>query len=134
MAFHGQGVYLKCLAQRSPHLPSILEAQSKITDACKTTPFKTVLVFDYYPMHKVRSVPDGVTAFRREDVIAVIVLMLWKAEDDKEDKLTDRARGIANEIVGIMNKGQQEMFITESESLGYSNYGGFNLWYNCACL
>jgi hypothetical protein len=124
MAFHGQGVYLKSLAQRSPHFPSILEAQAKVTDACKHTPFKAVLVFDYFPMHKVRSISDGVTAFRRENVAAVIMLMLWKAEDDKEDNLIDRARGIANEIAEIVNKGQQEMLITESEGLGYLNYGG----------
>jgi hypothetical protein len=123
MVFHGQGIYLKSLAQRRPHFPSISEAHGKIIDACKNTPFKAHLIFDYYPMHKAQSVPDGATAFRREHVIAVIAIMTWKAEDDEEGKYTDQARIIANDIAGVVHKGQQEMLITESESLGYPNYG-----------
>jgi len=124
MAFHGQGIYLRSLAQRMPHFPSISEAHGKIIDVCKNTPFKTHLIFDYFPMHKVRSVPDGVTAFRREHAAAVIVLMTWKADEDEEGKFTDRARVHANEIAEIVIKGQREMLMTESESLGYPNYGG----------
>ena len=126
MAFHGQGVYLKALAQRGPHFPSIAKAHEKVIEACKNTPFQTKLVFDYFPMHKIRSVPNDATAFRRENVAAVIVLVLWKAEDDKDGGFTDQARKIANEIAGIVVEGQQELHITESESLGYTNYGGFS--------
>jgi hypothetical protein len=123
MAFPGQGIYLKSLAQRKPHFSSISEAHTRIIDIHKTTPFKAHLIFDYYPMHKVRSVPESATAFRREHVVAAIVLMTWKGEDDKEGKYTDWARTIANDIAEIINAGQREMLITEPESFGYANYG-----------
>jgi hypothetical protein len=123
MAFHGQGIYFKSLAQRKPDFTSISEAHRIIIDTTKNTPFKANLIFDYYPMHTVRSVPNGVTAFRREDTVAAIVIFMWKAEDDMEGKYTDRARAIANEIAEVMNNGQRKMLITESESQGYSNYG-----------
>ena len=123
MAFHGQGIYLKSIAQRKPHFPSISEAHNIIIDTFKNTPFKAHLMFDYYPMHKIRSVPKGVTAFRPENVVAVIALITWKAEDDGEGKYTDRARVIAHNIAEVMNNGQQNIRITKSESIGYSNYG-----------
>lgn len=123
MAFPGQGIYLRSLAQREPHIHSISEAHERIVEISKTTPFKPHLIFDYYPMHKVRSVPDSATAFRREHVVAVIVLMTWKAEDDKEGKYTDWARVIANNVAEIINAGQREMLITEPEGFGYANYG-----------
>ncbi|KAF8226547.1 FAD binding domain-containing protein [Tricholoma matsutake] len=122
IAFPGQGIYLKSLAQRKPHFPSIFAAHNKIIDICKSTPFKASLIFDYLPLQKIRSVPDGMTAFRREEVVEVFVLMTWKAEEDEEGRYTDQARVIAHEIAEIVHKGQQKMLITESESLGYSNY------------
>ncbi|KAF8060169.1 hypothetical protein FPV67DRAFT_1674133 [Lyophyllum atratum] len=114
--FHGQGVYQKGLAHRKPDYQSTAKAYEKVIST-STPDFKVNLAFEYFPLGKISSVPQGTTAFRRDPTPSVLVLNLWK-ENTVEN--TERGRAIAHELAQIVTGGQSG--VSETQSMGYGNY------------
>ena len=86
-----------------------------------------VLVFEYFPLSKVNSVPNGVAAFRRDPTPAVLVVFNWDANPENgHGSMVERARTAAYEISDIIGKGQEG--VSFQQKLGYSNFGRFFLY------
>jgi len=117
MTFHGQGVYFKGLAHKKPDFESISKAHEKVIEIGKYPDFKGNVIFEYFPLAKIASVPNGTTAFRRDPTPSVMVAILWKTNSAEN---SDLARTLAYDIAAVIKGGQSE--ITASQSLGYSNY------------
>ncbi|KAG5643862.1 hypothetical protein DXG03_009546 [Asterophora parasitica] len=114
--FHGQGIYQKGFAHQKPHYQSTAEAYEKVIDV-STPDFTINLVFEYFPLKKITSVPFGTTAFRRDATPGVLVLGVWKEDSEAN---TERARTVASELAQIITSAQRGM--TEAQSFGYGNY------------
>lgn len=117
MAFHGQGIYQKGLAQRKPDFKSISKAFDKVIELHKNG-LRSTIFYEYFPLAKINSVPSDATAFRRDPTPVICLGFFWKATDT--DK-TPVARAGANEISEILAAGQTDL--SASEILGYGNYG-----------
>lgn len=76
------------------------------------------MIYEYFPLNKIRSVPNGVTAFRRDPTPNVLVLITW-TENLVENN--DKARIFAHELAAFISQDQPD--VSASEGLGYSNYG-----------
>ncbi|KAG6889203.1 hypothetical protein C0995_002663 [Termitomyces sp. Mi166 len=117
VVFHGQGMYMKGIAQRLPHFESDAKAFDYIQKVSGPE-FKVNLLFEYFPLAKVSAVPSASTAFRRDPTSSILALVIWK--DDTEENL-ERGRTVAHELAKVIIEGQQGM--SSTQSLGYSNYG-----------
>ncbi|KAF5378484.1 hypothetical protein D9615_007137 [Tricholomella constricta] len=114
--YHGQGIYMKGVAHRKPHYPSIAKANEKVMHV-STPAFKMNVVFEYFPLGKISSVPQGTTAFRRDPTPSVLVVGLWQEDSEAN---TERGRTLSHELARIVSSGQSG--VTETQTLGYSNY------------
>ncbi|KAF8060168.1 hypothetical protein FPV67DRAFT_1453295 [Lyophyllum atratum] len=114
--YHGQGVYMKGVAQKKPDYPSAAKAIEKAI-SLSTPDFKASIIYEYFPLAKISSMPKDLTAFRRDPTPGVLLSCVWK-EDLKG--YTERARGVVHELARIVTGAHPEM--TETEGLGYSNY------------
>ncbi|KAG5650539.1 hypothetical protein H0H81_011882 [Sphagnurus paluster] len=112
---HGQGVYLKGGAFRKPEYHSIAQAFDKII-GFSSPEVRVQLAFEYFPLGKVLSVPQGATALRRDPTPNFVVMVLWKGDFEGS---TERGREIAHEITRIILNEQK---LTGAESFGYGNY------------
>ncbi|KAG5651068.1 hypothetical protein H0H81_010003 [Sphagnurus paluster] len=116
MMYHGQAVYPKGSAHSKIHYPSIAQAYEKAI-SFSGPELQVHLLFDYFPLQKVMSVPPSATAFRRDPTPSFLVIALWK-ENSEEN--TARGREITHEIARIVAGGQ--VGLTEAQSFGYANY------------
>ncbi|KAG6848905.1 hypothetical protein H0H93_012976 [Arthromyces matolae] len=115
--YHGQGVYMKGLAHRKPHFPSISKA-FEYAQSVSGPEFKATVLFEYLPLGKISTVPSAQTAFRRDPTPSILVLGIWQ-EDTQAN--TDRGRTVAHELGRIISEGQEG--VTSTQVHGYSNYG-----------
>ncbi|RDB18319.1 6-hydroxy-D-nicotine oxidase [Hypsizygus marmoreus] len=115
--YPGQGIYMKGQAHRTPHFAAISAAYNRVISIVQgPTEHRANIVYEYYPLAKIMSVPPGTTAFRRDSTPTVLVVVSWK-ENTVENN--DVARGLAAELGRLITAGEK---VTESQSLGYSNY------------
>lgn len=121
MVGHGSNVYLKGVAHRKPDYTSITKAFGRVLDVSKDG-FQANVIYEYFPLSKIRSVPNGLSAFRRDPTPSILITTMWA---DNTTDLTDHARAIAYELAGIITGGQSD--ITSTQTLGYSNYGKSHL-------
>ena len=77
-----------------------------------------VIILEFFPFEKVRSVPNGTCAFQRPKFNNGVAVMTWKDNTPENLKL---ARSIARELAGIIAIGQQK-YIGQVKQ-GYGNYG-----------
>jgi len=128
---HGQGYYIKGIAHHGPDYPSMLAAHTRLIARVneKNLRFRARILFEYFPLSKVTSVPRGTTAFMRTGESNVLILVGWtpaaaagtsEALDlgETEKGNTDEARELAKELAEILLSGQRE----EDLQLGYTNY------------
>ncbi|KAF5326847.1 hypothetical protein D9619_005057 [Psilocybe cf. subviscida] len=116
IAAHGPGTYQKGTGNKSPDFPSLKRAHEKVIETVGSGKINGAVLFEYYPLQKVNTVPREATAFRREMVNNVVLILRW---DQKTVDRTVEARSIGAELLDILQGGQSEL--TTSESLGYSN-------------
>jgi len=125
---------MKGLGHRGPDYPCILEAHTRLIDGAAQNHlrFRSTILFEYFPLSKVNSVPRGTTAFMRTGESNVLILIAWTPAaapaacgaldlGETEKGNTDEARELAKELAGILLSGQEE----EGLQLGYTNYGAF---------
>ena len=105
-----------------------------MTASQRTPLFRPTLLFEYFPLSKVNSVPRGTTAFVRNEEPNGIVLVLWppaatpgtpEALDlgEMEKENTDEARRMSRELAEILLSGQNRGAKGKEIGLGYLNYG-----------
>lgn len=118
---HGSCVYLKGLAHRNPHYNSIAKAYEKAIELTKNTGLNCGVVYEYFPLGKVCSVPAGTTAFRRDATPGVLVVIVWKENTNQN---TEMARSSSHKLAEILAGAQPEL--TNVQRQGYSNYGAYS--------
>ncbi|KAG5651066.1 hypothetical protein H0H81_010001 [Sphagnurus paluster] len=111
---HGKGVYQKGFANNHYEYQSIVQAYEKIISV-SSPEFKVNLIFEYFPIGKVISVPLSATAFRRDPAPLAVLLILWTKD---AEGTTERARTIAYDLARIVSGAE----LTEVQNFGYSNY------------
>ncbi|EAU84314.1 FAD binding domain-containing protein [Coprinopsis cinerea okayama7 len=115
MSEHGKGQYLKGVSQKSPDYPSMKKIMDKM-DGIAQKKFIPAVIYEYFPLHKVNSVPVHATAFRRETTPNVLLNFTWEGDKDR----TDEARALAKDIIDDVVAGQ--VGLSNSEKFGYTNY------------
>lgn len=109
---------MKGVAHREPNYQSIAKVYEKVISVSGPD-FGVSIVFEYFPLTKISSIPNDATAFRRDPTPTVLFLAKW--EGDSENN-TERGRNLARELAPIITGGQGPK-ITKEQSFGYSNYG-----------
>ncbi|PPQ79510.1 hypothetical protein CVT25_003392 [Psilocybe cyanescens] len=117
MAVHGFGVYQKGVAHKRPHPQAIEQAHNKLVNLIKTGNFNGAILYEYFPLQKINSVPRDATAFRREFASSVLVNLTW---DNSVEDRTQEARKHSYELASLISRDGKDM--TTAETLGYSNY------------
>jgi len=78
---HGQGVYLKGVTHRGPDHPSLEAYTHLIAMIAKKhlykPQFRLRIVFEYFPLSKMNSVPRGTTAFRKNEELNILIVVVW---------------------------------------------------------
>jgi hypothetical protein len=118
MAPYNRGAFMKGLHQTRPHLDTIREGLEKVMQISDNGEFSAALVFDYFPLAKINSVPNGKTAFRRTSGSNVLIISTWL--NDTIENLNYGSNAVS-ELSNIISKGQSEF----SQNVGYGNYGTF---------
>ena len=111
---------MKGVSPLAPHYRSFAQAHSLAAEITKSpTPegFRISIGFEYIPLDKVASVPRSATAFRREPVPNVLIMIVWV--NDGKDSI-DKATEYANTVSGILVGTQAD----KGQHVGYANYGG----------
>jgi hypothetical protein len=90
------------------------------------------MIFEYFSLSKISSVPSGETAFRRDPTPSVLTVVNWKqdSETDKETgaAMVERGRTLAHELCDIIGS---EGGATPIQKLGYANYGKSTAFVTC---
>ena len=125
----GRCVYMKGVAHPGPDYPIISETFTSLIAMAAHQPPHLRILFEYFPLSKATSVPQGATAFRRTEDSNALVLISWMPATapgtpgaldlgDAEKGNTDKAREMAKVLTGILLSGRGE-----EGGLGYLNYG-----------
>lgn len=111
--FRGQGIFLKGGSLRKPEYHSIMQAYEKITSVSNPKA-RVHIVFEFFPLGKVLSIPQGVTAFRRDPTATFALMVRWKEGYEPEQE-----KEVANEAISIILNEQK---LAGSKGFGYGNY------------
>ena len=114
---HGSCVYLKGLAQQKPEYSSIAKAYETALEVSKDAGIIPMVVYEYFPLGKVFSLPDT-AAFRRDSTPSVLIALFWKENTEAN---TERARALSHQLARIVTGAHPEL--TQTQKQGYSNYG-----------
>ena len=131
-AVPGRCGYMKGIAHRGQDYPSVSEAFNRLiamTAEQRTPQLRPAFLLEYFPLAKITSVPQGVTAFQRTEDSNAVILISWTAAavpgtpealdlSEAEKGNTNDARELAKELAGILLSGQGK-----EVGLGYLNYG-----------
>ena len=88
----------------------------EIAESQNLTP---AIIYEYFPLSKVNSVPVNATAFRREMTPNILFIISWKDLHDR----TEEARSVVKKLAQIILEQQVASGLTKSEAVGYTNYG-----------
>jgi hypothetical protein len=108
---------MKGVTQTKPHHPSALQSLERAAQLSNDE-FSATLVFEYFPLTKIQSVPNDATAFPRAVAPNVLANVAWK--HDTPDNLK-QGRDAVNELTGILAKGQAEL-----PGIDYTAYGNYS--------
>ncbi|KAG5653117.1 hypothetical protein H0H81_002184 [Sphagnurus paluster] len=112
---HGKGVYQKGFANSKSEYQPIAKAYEKIL-SISNPEFQVNLIFEYVPIGKIISVPQHVTAFRRDPAPLAVIMILWTKD---EEGTIEHARSIARDLSRTVAGGE----LTQLQNFGYANYG-----------
>jgi hypothetical protein len=89
-----------------------------------------VIVFEYFPLKKINTVPREATAFRRDSSATIAIVTSWPGEKNEElvegRTRVEITRDASNRIAEILTHRKEEL------SLGYTNIGELYS-YICFC-
>lgn len=119
---------MKGIAQSGPHFPSVQAAHTRVIDVASQNnlQFHISILYEYFPLKNINSVPREETAFRRVTTPSILIGINWKPAPpdlvDGETENTAAARKIARELVDILQNREGK------PEFGYPNFGlGSNL-------
>lgn len=121
-AEHGECRYMKGIAQSGPHFPSVQAAHTRVIDVASQNnlQFHISILYEYFPLKKINSVPREETAFRRVTTPSILIGINWKPAPpdlvDGETENTAAARKIARELVDILQNREGK------PEFGYPNF------------
>ena len=122
MAVPGKCTYMKGVFQTKPHLDSVRQVLKRVQQTDENHGHLSMTLFEYFPVTKVNSVPNGATPFCRYPGYNVLSVTRW--EHDTLDNYK-YGRDTTRELTSIISKGQGEL--AGYENTGYGNYGWFHL-------
>ena len=121
---HGQNVYMRGVSQSgSPSKDFSQAAVDYVTKFTETGEFRVGLLFEYYPLAKVNSVPSDATAFPRPISGNILTMVFW---DELSDEKAKRAREAVHELGKIIT-GK-----ADAED-SYGNYSAYSTQSSSAC-
>ena len=113
MARHGQNVYMKgCFAPTAIPRATLHQAFSRAMELSEPEEYTVAVLFEYFPLGKVNSVPDDATAYRRHLAPNVLTMIYAKEESEEAFKYS---RDAAHELCGLITG-------KAADNLGYGNY------------
>lgn len=125
----GRGFYFKGTVHKSQHYSSISEAfEHLIKTTCPSPhpPLQATVLFEYFPLSKINSVPNGVTAFLRHPTPGVLILVAWEQDSETDNDMSmamvESARTLSNELCDIIGKTATQDGVTNIQKFGYTNY------------
>lgn len=118
---HGRCVYFKGVSQKKPDLQSIRKAFDRAIQLSERDGFNVFMVFEYFTLSKIDSVPNGQTAYVRNPGAAnVLTNVNW--EQDTPDNFKYGMEG-ARELSNIILAGQTGLTEAQNAGFQYGNYG-----------
>ncbi|KAH9931212.1 uncharacterized protein B0H18DRAFT_872258 [Fomitopsis serialis] len=115
--YHGQGVYNKGVAHRKPEYESVLKAFDRVAELAAGAGPHPVVIFEYFPLHKINAIDSEETPFRRDPVPSVFVAALW-VEDTREN--LERGREMVYDLIGLVKSANPQL--SAEQQAGYGNY------------
>ncbi|KAJ3566614.1 hypothetical protein NP233_g6890 [Leucocoprinus birnbaumii] len=116
---HGHGIYWKGLTVKCPDYEAIARAHKRIAEICEDGRFGAVVIYEWWSLDKVMSVPPEKTVFHRSRNPLCLALVAWNGETNSEEKVNE-ARKYAYEIAELAVAGLTDM--SDPENRGYNNY------------
>jgi hypothetical protein len=118
MSGYGRGAYLKGVTHKRPSVHSMEQILGMLGDISQEG-FSPAVIYEYFPLQKINSVPVDSTAFRRQLDPNILITFAWEGEEDR----SGQARGLVNEIVNVV-VGEDT---SNPARNGYTNYGASSL-------
>jgi len=116
MLLHGQGRYFKGVSHNKIDAQKVVKMYEKVVEMSReNSGLSPTVLFEYFPLGKINSVPSGATAFRRSSDPSILIAMGWKGISEEN---TERARALVYEFIKI-SQGEK---VEASQRLGYTNY------------
>ncbi|KAA1469078.1 FAD-binding domain-containing protein [Dentipellis sp. KUC8613] len=117
---HGRNYYLKPIYQPGPDMEvakkisqRIVELASAHSDVIEEIAF----MYEFWPLDKICSVPEGETAFQRIRRLSGVTQIVFKENTEEQLKIT---RMVAQELVDITHTLKDNL--PEDQNTGYANY------------
>ncbi|CAA7266217.1 unnamed protein product [Cyclocybe aegerita] len=120
MVTPGKGGYMKGVAIRHLHTPSMLKAHERLVEVMNNSPFKIGgILYEFFGKKAKKATPEE-TAFRRERAVDNMLILLTWDHDDSTANMEEDARRVAAELGAMVM--QNQLGLTPVEALGYGNY------------
>ncbi|KAJ3507214.1 hypothetical protein NLJ89_g6435 [Agrocybe chaxingu] len=116
----GQGAYMKGLAVKHLHAPSMLRAHERLSEIMSNSPFKIGGILYEFFGKKTKFTGAEEAAFRREKAVDNALIFLSWDQDSATKGMEDEARRVAAELVAMVIQNQPGL--TPVEALGYGNH------------
>jgi hypothetical protein len=126
IAAHGNNVYMKGVAQTKPSTATAAASFKEYVELSAAHPgfFGSSVIFEYFPLDKIRTVASDATAFRsRGPQSNVLILSHWTGKND--EVRFAHAKKIIQVLGGIVSSAEVEP--KEDENAGYGNLGALDL-------
>ncbi|KAH6915196.1 FAD binding domain-containing protein [Coprinopsis sp. MPI-PUGE-AT-0042] len=115
MSGYGKGAYLKGVTQKRRDFESMKQILAKL-DVISQEGFTPAVIYEYFPLQKINSVPVRATAFRRQLDPNILITFAWEGEEDRSAKARDIVNKIVDDIVGPIED------VPNPDRIGYTNY------------
>ncbi|KAJ3568528.1 hypothetical protein NP233_g5653 [Leucocoprinus birnbaumii] len=115
----GNGAYWKGVAHKGPDLQPMVNAHQKATEISQGGKTYVQVVYEWFHLFKINSVPAGATAYRRIPDPNCSVIIGWPGEAHSDEKV-DETRTFAHRIADCIAGGESNL--KDVKSQGYANY------------
>ncbi|TEB23719.1 FAD binding domain-containing protein [Coprinellus micaceus] len=115
---HGYCYYLRGFSHKPTDYQSVVLMVDKMTRIHQEGVFTPTVMFEYFPLAKVNSVPIATTAFRRQLTPSILTVLRWDAAYPEK---AAEAKILSAGLEGAFLRAQDGL--NNSDKLGYTNYG-----------
>ena len=115
---HGNCYYLKGSSHTTPDEDLMGQVIGKAVEISNGGKFRPGVLFEYFSLEKVNSVPVPATAFRRDLTSNILMQLIW---DGKYPERTGEARVVMKDMVDMVLTAQG--MLGDGAQTAYTNYG-----------